>query len=139
MSKNLKLIIKSINERQKSINNLVGEISKYWGDEQRVLKLFIEAPQYSLSHPKVISLLADFLQCINDESLLSEFDLRNVEDLYRLNLEVLKFELSQYEDLSHFYFSVLDDETKASEILKKGEEKARSVLDSLKEIRQSLR
>jgi hypothetical protein len=138
MAKSLKFIIRTAIERQRSINILVKKITDHWGNENRILELFLNAPQYSLSHPRVISLLADFLQCVNDESLLSDFDLKIVEDLYTLNLEVLPDNLSQYEDLSHFYFSVFNNFVKASETISIGQGKGLKILESLQKIKDNL-
>jgi hypothetical protein len=139
MEKSVKSILSTINNRQESINKIIADIGHSWGNEKEVLDLFLNAPDYCLSHPKVINLLADFLQCINDESQLSHFGLKDIESLYRMNLEILPNDLSQYEDLAHYYISVLDDDVKFSDVIKKGVSKASLVLDNLNKLEQNIK
>ena len=128
---NIKLTISSIKIRHESIDKLIKDIGENWDNEEYVLGLFLNAPEYCLSHPKVINQFADFLQCINNESLLSEFDLEDVESLYKLNLKTLPTELSQYKDLAHYYNAVLNDEIKRNDVIKKGAENCSLALDDL--------
>jgi hypothetical protein len=135
---NLKHFIREINKRQQIIKKFISDLGENWGEERTVMKLFLGAPDYCLSHPRVVRLLADYLQTINDEVLLSEFELHDVERLYGLNMEELPNDISQYEDLANFYSLVLDDDIKARDIINKGTEKAFCATKEMEELRKNI-
>lgn len=136
MENNIKSKLSLIKDQQNRVSHLIDQVAHHWGNERKVLNCFLEAPNYCFTHPRVINLFADFLQIIEDESLISEFNLYDIETLYRLNLETLPNELSQYEDLVHYLFSVLDDGEKSNHFLRKGIKKASTILDSLSRLEQ---
>lgn len=113
--RNIKHILDTLKDQQKVIDDLIHRIQENWGNESEVLSLFLGSPEFCFIHPRVIELLADFLQCLNSESLFEEFDLLEVRNLYELNIKVIPEYLLPYESLYHFNDAVLGDMTSARE------------------------
>jgi len=138
MKTKIKSLISSILEKQEEVYNLVEKLRDHWENEQKVMDIFATAPEHCLAHPQISSLFTEFLQSPNIEVLLSKKELKEIEKIYRLNIAILSNDLSQFEELSHFYTSVYDNEKKALKTIHMGVKNAKTTLKNLKKIRKAL-
>ena len=122
--------------KQEETYALLEELRIHWEDEQKVLELFLNAPEQALAHPQISSLFTEFLQSPTIESLLSPKDLKDIEKIYRLNIALFSNEYSHYEELTHFYTSLYDDEKKALKTIRMGVKNAKATLKNLKKLRK---
>lgn len=117
MDKSIKLIFKKIDIQSQVIQNLIREIKENWGDEERIVELFINSEDYCFSNLDIINLLADFLQTSDSKDIYNEFSLEDIASLYEKNIEMNAANISTYIELVNFYDSVLPNEQKAEGFL----------------------
>jgi hypothetical protein len=113
VEKLIKRQIRHLNKLRKRLNKLRDLMKTKPKDEVLILHKFIKLLQKYNANPVILKLLADFLQMLDDKTILKTYDLEHIlllhNALTRFNPSDLESQLETY----YFLYSIMADEPNA--------------------------
>lgn len=78
------------------------------------------------------------LQLSNDARNYNQYELDDLQKLFKSFLELQPFEIDMYVEAAHFEWAVMDDEKKAKEVIQKGIESAKEKITELVQLLEKI-
>jgi len=136
---NIKKILKDFQQAEKEMFNNIVRLKSFIADEER-LWIEIQKLEYSvLIDHRVIALLSDSLQLINNKELLKLADLQDIKHIHQLLVAYYPDNIQYQEDLVAFVYNVLDDEAEALLLIGKFERQVKITQNYFNKIKKEVR
>lgn len=136
---NIKNIVKDFQQAEKEMFNNIIRLKSVFADEE---KLWIEIQKLDnsiLIDHRVIALLSDSLQMIDNKEHLKVADLQDIKHIYQLLVEYYPDNIQYQEDLVAFVYNVLDDEAETLLLIEKFERKVEITQKYFNKIKKEVR
>jgi hypothetical protein len=78
--------------------------------------------------------LANFLQCLTKKENYSDFELNDIGRLFDSLLKLQEFNIDTYVEAGHFEWAVMDNKEKATQIIRKGIDRAKEKTEELQRL-----
>jgi hypothetical protein len=119
------------NEKIAAFLNTTGQDFKNADKQVASFKNFLIETRYNAALGTV---LANFLQCLNQEKHFSDFQLTDIRRLFESLLQLQAGNIDTYMEAAHFEWAVMDDKEKATALIKKGIDYAAAATKKLQQL-----
>jgi hypothetical protein len=85
-------------------------------NEKKILAELIDLSEKNKGSIQVLKVLASFLQMANNEEVLAQYNLNDIDTLYRKACLYNKFDVELHVEYFYFLFNVMDKEQEAIEL-----------------------
>lgn len=122
-SKNLiiKNVIKEFKQAEKEVSDNIVRIKSFLSEEEKFWNEIPKLDNSILIDHRMIALLGDSLQLIDNKDRLKLVDLQDRKQIYQLVVDHYPDNIQYQEDLVAFVYNVLDDEAEALLLIEKFE------------------
>ena len=119
------------NEKIAAFLNTTGQDFKNADKHIHAFTNFLTETRYNAASGTV---LANFLQCLDQEKQFSDFQLTDIRRLLESLLQLQPFNIDTYIETAHFEWAVMDDKAKAIACIKKGIDQATAATKELQQL-----
>jgi hypothetical protein len=102
---------------KKQMKTLYPLLSKKKRDDKKILSAFLKLSEKFPANIKITSLFLDFIQLIDSEELIAEYDFDDIEKLFKKSCAMNEENYDLHLEYYYFLFNMLDKEKEAKKML----------------------
>ena len=134
----IKNVIKEFKQAEKEVSDNIVRIKSFLSVEDKFWNEISKLDDSILIDHRMIALLGDSLQLIDNKDRLKLVDLQDIKHIYQLLVDHYPDNIQYQEDLVAFVYNVLDDEAEALLLIEKFEQRVAITRTYFNEIKREV-